>query len=151
MIEKDLVDCIILLPEKLFYNTGAPGAIIIFNKNKGHQRKNKILFINASNEFFPHPSIRRLNSLSKENIEEIVKAYRDFPAIAGFTKVVDKKEVVNNDYNLNVSLYVMPIEEGEDINIVKEFSELKVLEKERQEIIEKIEGYISQLSQAIGD
>jgi type I restriction enzyme M protein len=151
MIENDLIDCVILLPEKLFYNTGAPGAIIIFNKNKGHQRRNKILFINASKEFIPHPSIRRLNSLSKENIEKIVEAYRDFAAIAGFSKVVDKKEVFDNDYNLNVSLYVMPIEEGEKIDIVKEFSELKGLEKERQEIIEKLEGYISQLSQAIGD
>lgn len=149
-IEKDLVDCVILLPEKLFYNTGAPGAIIIFNKNKVEKRRNKILFINASKEFIPHPSIRRLNSLSKEKIKNIVDAYGDFAEVAGFSRAVDKKEVISNDYNLNVSLYVMPIEEGEEINISKEFSELKALEKERQEVREKLEKHISEISQAMG-
>lgn len=150
-IEKDLVDCIILLPEKLFYNTGAPGAIIIFNKNKEQERRDKILFINASNEFIPHPSIRRLNSLSQENIKRIVNAYKDFAEIAGFSKAVNKKEVADNDYNLTVSLYVMLVEEGEKINIRKEFAELKALEKERQEVREKLEGYISELSRVTGD
>jgi len=150
-IEHDLVDCVILLPEKLFYNTGAPGAIIIFNRNKTQTRRNKILFINASREFIPHPSIRRLNSLSEENITKTVDAHKDFTEIAGFSRAVEKKEVVDNDYNLNVSLYVMPIEEGEDINILKEFSELKELEKERQKVMEKLEGFISELNRARGD
>jgi type I restriction enzyme M protein len=152
IIENDLVDCVILLPEKLFYNTGAPGAIIIFNTNKGQHRRNKILFINASNEFIPHPSVRRLNSLSKENIEKIAGAYHDFAEMAGFSRAASKKEVVvDNDYNLNVTLYVMPIEEGEEINIRKEFSELKELERERQEVKEKLEGYISELPEMTDD
>ncbi|MEM3368467.1 MAG: class I SAM-dependent DNA methyltransferase [Nitrososphaerales archaeon] len=150
IIEKDWIECVILLPEKLFYNTGAPGAIIIFNKNKPQERRDKILFINASNEFIPHPSVRRLNSLSKENIEKITNAYEKFAEIAGFSRVVDKKEVIDNDYNLNVTLYVMPIEEGEQINISKEFSELKELEKERQEVAKKLEEYISELNQVSG-
>ena len=150
-IEKDLVDCIILLPEKLFYNTGAPGAIIIFKKNKAQRRRNKILFINASNEVIPHPSVRRLNSLSKENIKKMVDVYEDFAEIAGFSRAVEKKEFADNDYNLNVSLYVMPIEEGEEINILKEFAELKALEKERQAVRDKIEEYISGIARAMGD
>jgi len=145
IIEKDWIECVILTPEKLFYNTGAPGAIIIFNKNKQKGRHNKILFINASNEFIPHPSVRRLNSLSDKNINKIVEAYRRFSNIEGFSKVVDIKDVAANDYNLNVTLYVMPIEEKEEIDILKEFSELKELEKERQEISEKIEEYIAEL------
>jgi type I restriction enzyme M protein len=151
MIEKALVDCVILLPEKLFYNTGAPGAIIIFNKNKGQRRRTKILFINASNEFIPHPSIRRLNSLSHENMKKIVDAYQDFIEIAGFSRAADKKEVIDNDYNLNVSLYVMPVAEREEINILKEFSELQALERERQKVREKLEKYISELSRATDD
>ena len=51
IVEKDLVEAVILLPEKLFYNTGAPGLIIVFNKNKPEERKEKILLINASKEF----------------------------------------------------------------------------------------------------
>jgi len=151
VIGKDLVDCVTLLPEKLFYNTGAPGAIIIFNKNKEQERRNKILFINASNEFIPHPSIRRLNSLSQENIKRIANAYKSFAEIAGFSRAVDRKEVVDNDYNLNVSLYVMPIEEGEETDIRKEFTELKALEQEKREVMGKLERYVSELKQIVGD
>ena len=145
IIERDRVECVILLPEKLFYNTGAPGAIIIFNKNKPPERKGKILFINASNEYIPHPSVRRLNSLSDGNIRKIADAYRKFANISGFSRVVDVREIKDNDYNLNVTLYVMPIEEEEPINIALEFSELKKLEAERQEVERKLEEYISQI------
>jgi len=47
-LEKDFIEAVILLPEKLFYNTGAPGAIIILNKNKSEERKEKVLFINEN-------------------------------------------------------------------------------------------------------
>ena len=151
IVEKDWIECVILTPEKLFYNTGAPGAIIIFNKNKSQERRNKILFINASNEYIPHPSVRRLNSLSEENINKIVEAYRKFTDVVGFCRVVDKVEIKENEYNLNVTLYVMPIEKPEHIDVAKEFSELKELEKERQVITEKLEGYILELNKVIGD
>ena len=151
IIEKDWIECVILTPEKLFYNTGAPGAIIIFNKNKVPERRNKILFINASNEYIQHPSVRRLNSLSKENIDKIVNAYKKFAEIAGFSRVVNIDEIKNNDYNLNVTLYVMPIEEKEQIDISKEFFELKELEKERQEVMMKLEQYVSEITKVLGD
>jgi len=147
VVKKNWVECVILLPEKLFYNTGAPGAILVFNKNKPAERRGKILFINASGEFVSHPSVRRLNSLSRENIGKIVDAYRRFVDVAGFCRVVDVKEVADNDYNLNVSLYVIPIEEWEKIDIAKEFEELKKLEEEKREVERKLEQYISELSQ----
>ena len=78
IVNDDFVECVILLPEKLFYNTGAPGAIIIFNKQKPEERKGKILFINASNEYEKHPEVRKLNWLGEEHIERIVKTYREF-------------------------------------------------------------------------
>jgi type I restriction enzyme M protein len=149
IVGKDWIECITLLPEKLFYNTGASGAIIIFNKNKPQERRNRILFINASKEFVPHPSVRRLNSLSKENISKIVEAYQKFADVAGFCRVVDRKEVVDNDYNLNVTLYVVSVEEKGQINISKESSELKKLEKERQEVMTRLEQYVSEITKAL--
>jgi type I restriction enzyme M protein len=151
VVEKDWIECVILTPEKLFYNTGAHGAIIIFRKNKPQERKNKILFINASNEYIPHPSVKRLNSLSRENINKIVEAYRKFVDIAGFCRVVNIEEVRKNDYNLNVTLYVMPIEKSEQIDIIKEYEELKVLEKERHEVMTRLEQYIMGIAEAMGD
>jgi type I restriction enzyme M protein len=151
IVEADLIECVLLLPEKLFYNTGAPGAIIIFKKDKPAERKNKILFINASNEYIKHPTVRKLNSLSDENIRRIVEAYRKFKDIAGFCKVANIEEVRNNNYNLNVTLYVAPVEESEQIDIIKEWSELKELEREKQEITSKLEQYISEIAQATGE
>ncbi len=103
------------------------------------------MFINASQEFEKHPEVRRLNRLGEKNIEKIVKVYREFKYVKGFARVVSLEEVAKNDYNLNVTLYVMPIEEGERIDVIKEWDELNDLEKERSEILKEIEGYVSTL------
>jgi len=150
IVKEDLIECVILLPEKLFYNTGAPGAILIFRKNKPEEKKDKVLIINASNEFIPHPSVRKLNSLSDENIGTIARVYKEFREAPGFSRIVNRGEITDNDYNLNVTLYVMPIEKREEINISKEFLELKELEKEREEVTKKLEEYVFGINQAIG-
>jgi type I restriction enzyme M protein len=151
IIDEDLIDSVILLPQKLFYNTGAPGAIIILNRNKPADRKSKILFVNASNEFIQHPYVRRLNSLSEENTRKIVNVYKTFSQVPGLSSIVDKSEVVNNDYNLNVSLYALPIENKEKIDIFTEFSDLEELEKESEGVRKKLAEYISEIKQAMGD
>jgi type I restriction enzyme M protein len=150
VLERDWVECVILLPEKLFYNTGAPGAIIIFRKNKPAERRGKVLFINASSEYEQHPEVRKLNIFGKSHIEKIAGAYRSFGEEEGFSRVVGLDEVRQNDYNLNVTLYVMADEEGEQIDIAKEYAELKELEKERRETASKLEEYISEITRAIG-
>lgn len=145
ILEADLIECIIVLPEKLFYNTGAPGAIIVLNKNKQKNRKGKVLFINASNEYEQHPDVRKLNTLAKHNIEKIAKAYQDLREEKGFSRVVLLDEIKKNDYNLNVSLYAFPEEEAEHIDIEKEWQELKQLEQKEHEIDKKIEVFLKEI------
>ncbi|KPV63891.1 MAG: N-6 DNA Methylase [Candidatus Bathyarchaeota archaeon BA2] len=147
IVEADWVECVILLPEKLFYNTGAPGAIIIFRKNKPAERAGKILFINASHEYMQHPTVRKLNTLSGENIRKIDEAYKRFETIPGFSKISNLEEVRGNDYNLNVTLYVMPIEEREHISISKEFSELQKIEEERKKIGDKLKEILHKIAE----
>ena len=149
-VDKDLVEAVILLPEKLFYNTGAPGIVMIINKNKPSERKGKILFINASREYEQHPEIKRLNVLSEKNINNIVKAYREFKDIEGFARVVSLNEIRKNDYNLNVSLYVSPKEDEERVEIEKIWGELNEIEKQSQEITKKLEEYILEIMKANG-
>jgi type I restriction enzyme M protein len=147
----DLVECVILLPEKLFYNTGAPGAILIFSLHKPAERKGKVLFINASKEAEQHPEVRKLNRLGDGNIKKIADAYKSFSEEKGFSRIVILKEIEQNDNNLNVTLYVMQDEESEGIKIAQEYAELKELEKQRQEVARQLEHYISELTQAIGE
>jgi len=148
ILERDWVECVVLLPEKLFYNTGAPGAIVVLRKNKPVERKGKVLFINASKEFEQHPEVRKLNILGKSHIEKIAGAYRSFSEEKGFSRVVSLDEVKQNDYTLNVTLYVMPDEEGEEIDISKEFNELEILEAERKEVSERLGAILRQLTEA---
>jgi len=145
------VEAVILLPEKLFYNTQAPGVIIVFNKNKPPERKGKILFINASNEYKPHPEIRRLNILGDDNINKITKTYREFTEVPGFSKIVPIEEVRKYDYNLNVTLYVTPLGEEEIIDLVSEWEELERIEQERQELMNKINHIMSEITKALGE
>ena len=145
IIENDLLECVILLPEKLFYNTSAPGAIIILNKNKKPERKNKILFINASQEFGKHPDVRKLNTLKKEHIDNISGKYHEFKKKKGIAGIVPLKDIRENDYNLNVTLYVYPEEEIEEIDVMKEWKELKQMEKESAEVEQKLEKYLKEI------
>ncbi|RKX39445.1 MAG: SAM-dependent DNA methyltransferase, partial [Thermotogae bacterium] len=109
-------------------------------------RKNKILFINASKEYEQHPEVRKLNRLGDTHIDKIVNAYREFRDMEGFAKVVGIDEIKENDYNLNVTLYVFPEEEVEEIDVEKEWGELKEIEHELAEINQKIEGYLRELN-----
>jgi len=135
----------LLLPEKLFYNTGAPGAIMIFLKNKPEDRKDEILFINASTLYGQHPEVRKLNRLGTEHIEKISKTYQDFAEIEGVSRIVNKEEIKENDYNLNVTLYVLPEEEVEEIDVNKEWEDLKGMEGELHSVEEKIEEYLKEI------
>lgn len=145
IINDDLIECVIVLPEKLFYNTGAPGAIIVLNKNKPEERKGKVLFINASEDFEKHPEVRKLKILAETNISKIVKSYHDFKDDDGFSRVVLLDEIKENEYNLNVPLYAFPQEEIKEIDISNEWKELKELENELHSIEERIEGYIEEV------
>jgi len=145
VLRDDLLECVILLPEKLFYNTGAPGAILIFRKQKPPERKNRILFINASSEYEQHPEVRKLNRLGEEHIRKIAEAYRDFREVEGFARVVSLDEVRENDYNLNVTLYVFPEEKVEEIDVKKEWEELRRIEEEINKVEERIQGFLKEV------
>ena len=130
---------------KLFYNTGAPGAILILNKEKSEERKKKVLFINASKEYEQHPELRKLNRLEDEHIKKIAQAYNEFKETEGFSRIVTLDEIKENDFNLNVTLYVFPKEEVEEIDVAKEWEELRAIEREIASVEDKIEEYLVEL------
>ena len=145
IVERDLIETIILLPEKLFYNTGAPGTIIILNKNKPGFKKGKIQFINASKEYESHPEVRKLNCLGDKNIDRIIKAYNSDKELMGFSQFIEKEKIKENDFNLNVTLYVYPEEEIEEIDIAKEWKEINDINQKLLETEKKIKSYLNEL------
>jgi type I restriction enzyme M protein len=139
ILEKDLIETVILLSEKLFYNTGAPGLIIIFNKQKPKERKNKILLINATREFI---SGKAQNTLGKENIKKIVNVYREFKEVEGLSKIITLEDAAKADYNLSPSRFVSAVEVEEYRAIGEITKDFDALEKNRQEVEEKIKGIL---------
>ena len=146
ILEADLVDCVILLPGKLFYNTGAPGAIITFRKNKPEERKDKVLFINSSEDYEQHPDVRKLNRLGDQHIEKIAKVYREYKEEKGFSRIVPISEIKEeNNYNLNVTSYVFPEEEIEDIDIRYEWKELNEIEDNLNDVKARMNEYLKEM------
>ena len=132
-VDKDYVEAVILLPENMFYNTTAPGNIIVINKDKKH--KGEILLINASKEFVKG---RPKNYLTEENIRKIVEVYRDWREVEGFSKIITIEEAARNDYNLSPSRYVSVGEEEEYLPIDEVLVELAQVEEERTKLIETL-------------
>ena len=142
IVEKDLIECVILLPEKLFYNTGAPAVIIVFNKNKPEEKKRKILLINASKEY---QEGKKQNTLSKDNIQKIVNAYREFKEVEKFARVVTIDEVREADYNLSPSRFVSIVDEEKYRPISEIKAELERLEEERRKVEERVNKMLGKL------
>jgi len=114
IIKDDLIEAIIGLSPKLFYNTGIPACIIVINKNKPEHLKNKIFFINAEREYGEG---RNQNYLRPEDIEKIVTVFEKKIEVPKYSRLVDIKKIEENDYNLNIRRYVdsSPYPEIEDV------------------------------------
>lgn len=126
LVDNNFVDCVIQLPDNLFFGTSIATCVLVLAKNK---TENKTLFIDASKEFKKETNN---NILEEKNIENIIKEYRNREDIEYFSRYVDNSEIEENDYNLSVSTYV----EKED---TREKIDIKVLNKEISETVKKID------------
>ncbi|HID47875.1 MAG TPA: SAM-dependent DNA methyltransferase [Methanococcaceae archaeon] len=145
-VENDLIEAVILLADNLFYNTTAPGNIIVINKNKRH--KGEVLLINASKEFTKG---RPKNYLTEENIKRILDAYFNWKEIEGFSKIITIEEVRKNDYNLSPSRYVSAEEREEVPPVENVLAELAKVEEERNKVDRELKEILGKLGWSYGD
>ena len=124
LIDNNYVDCIIQLPDKLFYGTSIATCIMVMKKSK---KDNATLFIDASKEFV---KVTNSNKLTQENIQHVVDCYVSRKDKKYVAKLVSNEDIGEQDYNLSVSTYV----EQED---TREKIDITVLNKEIKEIVAK--------------
>lgn len=146
-IDENILEAVIGLPANLFFGTGIPAAIAIFNKGK---KSDNVLFIDASREF---ENGKNQNRLRDTDIEHIVSTYRKFAngdipqgvVEDKYAYVATREEIAENDYNLNIPRYVDTYEEEEEIDLVAVQSEIDALEAELVNVQAKMKGYLKEL------
>jgi type I restriction enzyme M protein len=142
ILRNDLLEAVIALPAKLFYGTGIPAAILILNANKPENKKGKVLIVDAEKEYLEG---KNQNSLRRQDIDKIVKTYDGYSDIEKFARVVDLKEIEENEFNLNVRQYIDSAEQEADINVKEVWKDIEKLEKERIAINEKVHEFLKQI------
>lgn len=124
LIDNNFVDCIIQLPENLFFGTPISTSIMVLKKAKSD---NSTLFIDASKEF---EKSTNSNRLAESNIKNILKIYTDRKDIQYVARLVQNSEIEKENYNLSVSTYVEQEDTREKVDIVE-------LNKKISRIVEK--------------
>lgn len=139
LITENFLETVIGLPENIFYGTGIPTAILIFNKAK---KSNDILFIDASNEYAKE---KTQNKLRQDDIKKIVDTSKKRMTIEKYSYLASIDEITENEFNLNIPRYVDTFEEEEQIDIPAAQKEIIGLEKELAEVRQQMNGYLKEL------
>lgn len=139
MIRENLLDAVIGLPEKLFFGTGIPAAILLFKT--GRKRK-EILFIDASREF---DSGTKQNRLSEANIAKILKTYERYETTEKYSYVAAAEEIEENNFNLNIPRYVDTFEPEPEVDLAAVNAEIAQTEQQLVEVQARIRGYLEEL------
>ena len=145
MLEDDLIEAIVGLPENLFAGTGIPAIVLILNRHKAPEHKDKILFIHASKEFEERP---KKAILGPDNIRHIVDTFRNWNEIDRFSRVVPMSEVVENDYNLNISRYIDTLEPEAPIDVQAELQKLWAAEEARNAAEARMNALLKEMGYA---
>ena len=146
VVEENLLDTVIGLPENLFYGTSIPACILVFKKNRP---TTDVLFIDASKtDKAGNPRYIKAtnqNELGQEHIDAIVDAYHSRTEQPGFVHVATREEIQKNEYNLNIPRYVDTFEEEEVVDIAAIQANIARLKQEIAEAEAKMDVYLKEL------
>ncbi|OGJ92061.1 MAG: type I restriction-modification system subunit M [Candidatus Raymondbacteria bacterium RifOxyA12_full_50_37] len=139
LIEDNLLKAVIGLPENLFFGTGIPTAILVFDRAK---KTKDVLFIDASREY---KDDKTQNRLREEDIAKIIETFEAFKTIDKYSYRAKQDEIIENDFNLNIPRYVDTFVKEPEIDIKAVQKEIEGLEEELVATRKKMAGYLKEL------
>ncbi|MEX1002929.1 MAG: type I restriction-modification system subunit M [Crocinitomicaceae bacterium] len=139
LIRENLLEAVIGLPSNLFFGTGIPAAILIFNKGKKHK---DVLFIDASKDFEPG---KKQNKLRAPHMDKVMDAFNDFESIEKYAHRATFEEIEGNDFNLNIPRYVDTFEAEEVVDLKQVQEEIETLETNLTKVKVEIKNYLHEL------
>ena len=142
-VENDLIEGVILLPENLFYNTSAPGIILLLNRNKPIERKEQILLINLS-KYFEKQAPK--NALTEGGIDAASEAYQAWKSREKLSHVITLDDARKIDYNLSPSQFVDVGDKVEHRSLSEILADVTEARIAREKADKHLDGLLSQLS-----
>jgi type I restriction enzyme M protein len=146
LIEENVLDAVIGLPENLFFGTGIPAAILIFDRSREPGGENAgrtdVVFIDASREF---QAGKNQNYLRESDIETIAAVYHGREERPKYSRCVPVAEVAENDFNLNIPRYIDTFEEAAPVDLKALQVEIDRLEGELAEVRAKLRDHLREL------
>lgn len=139
LIDNNFVDCIIQLPDNLFFGTSIATCIMVLKKSK---KDNSTLFIDATNECV---KVTNNNKLTDENINNIIEIFKNRVDKEHIAKIVLNEEIAKNDYNLSVATYVEKEDTREKVDIVQLNNEIDEIVAREQILRDEIKKIISEI------
>ena len=139
LIDNNYIDCIIQLPDNLFYGTSIATCIMVMKKAK---TDNKVLFIDASKEFV---KVTNSNKMTEKHINDIVEKFTKRVNIEYISNLVDYEKIVEENYNLSVSTYVEKEDTSEKIDIVELNKEIQRIVAREEELRKEIDKIIAEI------
>ena len=122
LIEMDLLEAVIGLGANIFYGTQLAACVLVFKKQKETYKQNKVLFIDASDQIRVG---RAQNFLEKVHVQQIFDWYYNFKEVENYVKVVDVEQIMENDCNLNIPLYIDKVIEDNLPSVEEAMHQLK--------------------------
>jgi type I restriction enzyme M protein len=139
LIEENLLDAVIGLPEKLFFGTGIPAVILLFKKGRNTK---DVLFIDASGEYVEGTN---QNRLGEDHIKKVVATYRAFQTVPKYSYRATHEEIAENEFNLNIPRYVDTFEAEKEVDLKAVQKEIETLEGQLSEVRKQMAGYLKEL------
>ena len=139
LVDNNYIDCIIQLPDNLFYGTSIATCIMVMKKAK---TDNKVLFIDASKEFI---KVTNSNKMTEKHIDDIVEKFTKRENIEYISNLVDYEKIVEENYNLSVSTYVEKEDTSEKIDIVELNKEIQRIVAREEELRKEIDKIIAEI------
>lgn len=144
-IEQDMIEGVVLLPENLFYNTTAPGIILLLNRQKPIERAGQILLVNASAFFVKE---KPKNALSEAGIAAVADVYRAWETREKLSRVITLDEARAADYNLSPSQFVAVADQAVHRPLPEILADLAAARAERERADDALAAVLATLGLA---
>jgi len=122
LLKQDLLEAVIGLGPNIFYGTQLAACVLVFKQNKEAHKKGKVLFIDGSEQVRVG---RAQNYLEPEHVAQLFEWYKAYGDVENFVKIASQNELKENDYNLNIPLYVEKIIKDNLPNVEEALEDLK--------------------------